>query len=180
MIECFVFYDDDKNIKAISSDVESYSQYNSLKIDEQLANDFLSGKKFLEHYFIKHSKLNLYTLEKKHSVDYKNVYSDAVKAKKRHQSCELIIKFDNLKKQYTFSLSNLIKEAIDVSDYNRILKFYVVKSDQINWILNTIIFRVEDIIKEDIHFEFKSQYEASLDNIEIFTRKYFENIGIVQ
>ncbi len=180
MNDCFIFYDDEKNVKVVSSDLESYKHYNFFKIDEKSANDFLSGKKLLEEYFIKFNNLNIPSLEKKYSVNFKNVYSDAVKAKKNYDQGDLIIEYSNLKKQYTLSLSNQIKDAISNAEYEKVLKLYVVKSDQVNWILNVLEVKISDLINKKIEFSFKTSHETSFDNIEIFTRRYFENIGMIQ
>lgn len=180
MDDCFVFYDSDKNIKVISSDIASYKHYDHFKIDYNLALDFLSGKKLIEHYYVKHNSLNIFSLEKKHIVTYTNVYSDFIKAEKNNSDANLIIKFDNLLNQYTLALVDVIKGSIDQSEYNKILKFYVVKSDQINWILNSFDIKLQDLINENQVIKFNSTYESSLDNIEIITRRYFDTIGITQ
>ena len=180
MNEIYLFFDENKNIKVISSEIEPYKHLNKIKIDSRLALDFFSGKKLMEDYFVKQNNLNLFTVEKKHTVNYNNIYTDLIKAKKKNDQYDLQIKVNNLKNQYEFSLSDFVKESLSTSEYERTLKFYVVKSDQINWILNSITVQIKDLIKETVIFNFKTPYESSLDNIEIITRRYFENIGLVQ
>lgn len=180
MSDCFVFYDEDKNIKAISSHIESYPQYNFFQIDSNLADEFIKGKKFLEDYFVKHSKLNTFTLEKKHTINSNNVYFDVIEAKNNLVDAELIIKHDKDKKQYMFKLSDEIKELIDTTEYDKELVFYFVKSDQINYILNIAKFRIKELLDDNKVLDFNNNFEISFNEISIFTKKYFEKIGFIQ
>lgn len=176
----YVFYDEDKNIRAISTELESYTHFNYIAISETLATDFLTGKKFLENYFVKKNNFNVYTLEKKNTVNHKDIYSDIMKANKDYNSpFDLQIKIDSKRSQYVFDLSETFKEYINQLEYEKRLTFYIVKSEQHNWILNIVTLQLKDLIENTIFFDFKTS-EETFDNIEIFTKKYFENIRLTQ
>ena len=173
----YVCFDNKKNIISITNDISSFENY--FQIDSIIAEDFLHGKKHMVDYYVKHNQLNIYSIEKKQNLDSADVFKDLITIKHSSDN-DLTIQHDLDNNYWIFNLSENIKPAIDHTQYEKILKFYVVKFDQYNCLYNTIEATVKDLIQDKLVIEFKSDKEKDLKNISILTRKYFDKIGISQ
>jgi hypothetical protein len=178
MSSYYACFNNEKNIITITNDISSYENY--VQIDASLAEDFLHGKKYMSDYYVKHNHLNIFSIEKKQNLDSADVFKDLVSVKMTSGDDDLNIKHDVDNNYWIFKLSENIKPAIDHTQYEKLLKFYVVKSNQYNCLYNTLEVLVKDLIHGEIVIEFKSNKERELKNVSILTKKYFDKIGISQ
>ena len=178
MSEYYVFYDNEKNIVAIGNDISSSTSNNYFKINKALADDFAQGKKNMSDYFVKHNHLNIYSLGKKLDIDSAGVFKDLTTLKILNEDVDLTIKHSSEENCWYITLSDEIKASIDVSQYNKILKFYVVNHNNYNYIFNIIELTVQELISDNSKVIFKSEKEKDITKLAIVTKKYFDKIGI--
>jgi len=175
----YVIYDNDKNVTAITREFSDGDNY--FPIEACNVKDFILGTKSIHSYYVSHDSLDNYFLKEKEFAQPGQIYKDICEIKESDDKNDLTIFYNKILKKWKFVLSEetkLIIEKDQYYQYSKNLKFYISLKSQHNFLIRTIEFKIEDLINDSAEFDFFNKYEHTPDILKLFTKKYFNKIGV--
>lgn len=170
----YIHYEADGSIVSIVR--EKNSNYSFIEMDGKLVEDFISGKKNLASFKIKNPGLTDATfVEKYKPISFiKGLYF--IPTVKSTENIDLVILQDVKNKLWNLHLTNDGKDKVDSNNLHHSIKFYVSIKDNPNFLLNTIECTLAQLF-DGYSTSFSSQYENTLDTVDITTLKTFTSYG---
>lgn len=172
----YVIYDDNSNVLEISREFNEGDNY--FVIEPKKVIDFLLGRKSVQGYYVKKNHLGVYSLEPKQDNFQKELYNDMCDIFDSSEHDELTVIHDSRNTQWIFSISDDLKDTIDIVHYSKILQFYICLNNQHNFLIRTMSFKVEDLIHTPVKIPFDTKFEYDFGTLKLVSKKYFNRVGI--
>lgn len=156
----FVYYDDEGNITDITNEKKGIGNY--LEKSHNDVIEFLDGKKHISNFQIKILEGQSKIFQKSRS---KSIYKD------------LFIIEENIKAECLVKIGpkHLVIKASTITDNdNRTLKFFIVDSKNLNFLIKTIT-----VSFDDLNLGKKIAFNFDIKKHKIVTKKFFNSYGII-
>lgn len=175
-IKYYVVYDNDFNVVKITTEVNDDDNF--FEIDREEAAGFSIGTKSLHSYIVRRSQLDGFFLEEKQFGDIEYLPNDILEVKKTKEDVDLYV-IHNLKDlSWNFKLADKVKKLINADQLQKNLKFYITSESNSNFLIRTLEFTLESLVNDTVLISFVTEDEKKIKNISIFTKRYFNLIGI--
>lgn len=171
----FVIFDNEYNVLKVTTEVTDKDTF--FEIPKEEAVGFSIGTKSLQSYFVKFSALGTYSLEEK-KFEHINFMQNEIVEVLLTSDANLVISHSKKNKKWKFTLDDRSKNEINSDQYNRTLKFFIVKKDQPNNLIRTVELNLQSLINDEVTINFDTVKEENFTDVKVITKRYFNTIGI--
>jgi hypothetical protein len=155
-----------------------------------MAVEFTSGIKSISSYRVKINNLTEFILEpifkptdnSDKFIDSRTnddlVFKDISIVKENISDPHLTIVHD--KNKWIFSISQELKQSIPQTQYDKILKFFIVNRFEINLLYRKIDIKIKDLLEQDQIVDFTDVIEEYYDKLSIISTNTIDRITILK
>ena len=185
-IKLYAYFDiDTGNLLAFSNELRSEYEY-KLEVTREQYHIFVTGIEKFSDWVVCRTKnvdyeFELVQKEKQHIFFKNNLLEKITKSTK--STSELTIHWDAFNKIWIFIITDEFRQRI----YDDSLKsgisykdaeFYITIANEPNFLLQTVIIDIKQLIQDKTIIPFASRYESYIEKINIFTRNPFFSYSI--
>lgn len=184
-IKLYAYFDiDTGSLLAFSNELRSEYEY-KLEVTKEQYHVFVSGIEKFSDWVVCRTKnidyeFELVQKEKQHILFKNNLFE---KITNNNNTPELTIHWDAFKKVWIFIITDefrqrIYDETLSSSISYKDAEFYITLANEPNFLLQTVIIDIKQLIQDKTIVPFVSEYELDIKKVNIFTRNPFFSYGI--